>query len=288
MPFDVPVPSAPRPPRPSRPAPPPHRDFIRFALPPSLGKEETRRFADQLGVHLTRSLKRQVQVVTPETYDALAKELLSGRSDAAWAPPFVCARIEAMGVRVLVRGVRAGQSSYRAALVTRAGGPTSVGELKGKRAVWTDPDSIGGYLLPLAHLRTNGLDVKKYFASQTFAGSYQDALFAVANGTADVTSVFAPLKKTGLEDETGLSALVPGRENEFQVVAYTEHAPNDGVAVSMNAPDPLVVELEKTLLDLHTDTEGTAILKDTFNAERFELAPRMGYRALYRVALAGL
>jgi phosphonate transport system substrate-binding protein len=30
------------------------------------------------------------------------------------------------------------------------------------------------------------------------------------------------------------------------------------------------------------------LLKDIFNADRFEPAPRMGYRALYRVALASL
>ena len=29
------------------------------------------------------------------------------------------------------------------------------------------------------------------------------------------------------------------------------------------------------------------VLKECFHADKFELAPRMGYRALYRVALAG-
>jgi phosphonate transport system substrate-binding protein len=30
------------------------------------------------------------------------------------------------------------------------------------------------------------------------------------------------------------------------------------------------------------------VLQECFHADKFELAPRMGYRALYRVALASL
>ena len=39
---------------------------------------------------------------------------------------------------------------------------------------------------------------------------------------------------------------------------------------------------------LHATEEGKQLLEQCFHAERFELAPRMGYRALYRVALASL
>ena len=46
--------------------------------------------------------------------------------------------------------------------------------------------------------------------------------------------------------------------------------------------------LEKVLLTLESSPSGKALLDETFSAERFEPAPRMGYRALYRVALASL
>jgi phosphonate transport system substrate-binding protein len=48
------------------------------------------------------------------------------------------------------------------------------------------------------------------------------------------------------------------------------------------------MDLEKMLLSLHEAPAGAEILKDTFHAEKFEVAQRMGYRALYRVALASL
>jgi len=263
------------------------RSHVRFAMPSSLGKDVDAR-AQQLKDHLSGALGRDTEVVLPATYEQLARELLSGKVDAAWAPPFVCARIEAMGVRVLVRGVRDGASAYRAALLTRKDSNVTLDTLKGTTAVWSDRDSVGGFLLPMAFLRERGLDPAKTFHHQEFVGNYRNALEAVLDGKADVTSVFAPAAKEGAPAVTGLSQLWPEKESAFRVLGFTEEAPNDGVAVSMSAASATVTELEKTLLSLHLTPAGAAVLRDCFHADKFELAPRMGYRALYRVALASL
>ncbi len=260
------------------------RTNLRFALPSALGAQAQDRVAP-LQAHLAASLGRETEVVVSPTYEQLARELLSGKVDAAWAPPFVCARIEAMGVRVLVRGVRAGASVYRAALLTKRDSTLTVKTLAGARAAWTDRDSVGGYLLPMAWLRDQGVDPGKAFADQTFAGSYRAALEAVLNGEAEVTSVFARAGQTGV---TGVEEVWPGQESEFRVLGLTDEAPNDGVAVSMSANAQLVSDLEKTLLTLQQSEAGAQLLSNCFHADRFELAPRMGYRALYRVALASL
>lgn len=265
----------------------PVRDFVRFALPPSLGESEGRvRAAGKLELYFQTGLKKRTEIVVSPSYEVLAKDLLSGKVDAAWAPPFVCARIEAMGVRVLVRGVRGGASSYRAALVCRAQSPLTLDTLGGKNAVWTDRDSVGGYLLAMALLRGRGLDPNKLFPKQDFAGSYQKAVEAVLSEASDVTSVFAPAGKDATG--TGVDELLPGRAKELHVIAFTEESPNDGVAVSMSAPTGLVMDLERLLLSLHEGAAGAEILRDAFHAEKFEVAQRMGYRALYRVALASL
>jgi phosphonate transport system substrate-binding protein len=242
----------------------------------------------QLHEYLKSALQRELEVVVPATYEQLARELLAGKVDAAWAPPFVCARIEAMGVRVLVRGVRNGASAYRAALVCRADSTLTVDQLQGSAAAWSDRDSVGGYLLPMAFLREKGLDLAKTFAKQDFVGSYRKALEAVHEGRAQVTSIFAPTAKATTADATGLLELWPEKASAFRVLAYTEEAPNDGVAVSMSASTSVVADLEKALLAMHQSPAGQAVLHDCFAADRFEVAPRMGYRALYRVALASL
>lgn len=269
--------------------PNPARHSFRFALPPSLGSESARERADLFAAFLQRAVGRAVEVHVAANYETLAKDLLSGRADAAWAPPFVCARMEAMGVRVLVRGVRRGTSSYRSALVARAGAGLTVDKLKGTLAAWVDRDSVAGYLLPTAYLKTQGVEPARAFSSQQFTGSYRASLEAVLSGAADVTSVFCPPASTGQTYTSGVEdVLGKGTGTKFDLIAYTDEAPNDGVLVAMTVPPPLVETLEKALLGLQASPEGQNLLRDIFNAEKFEPAPRMGYRALYRVALASL
>ena len=271
-------------------APPPHapRFSFRFGLPPSLGSVVARERGDRLTAILERALGRKVEVGVAASYEALAKDLLAGRADAVWAPPFVCARVEAMGVRVLARGVRRGRSSYRSALVARADAGLTLDTLHGKRVAWVDRDSVGGYLLPAAYLKARGFEPAKAFASQHFTGSYRAALEAVLAGTADVAGVFCPPESTGLRYADGVEVVLPGQGAAFSLIAYTEEAPNDGVPVGMGVAPELVAQLERALLGLHESDEGRRLLEELFTAERFEPAPRMGYRALYRVALASL
>lgn len=264
-----------------------NRTTVKIALPSSLGPNAEKR-AGQFEAWAKTALGRTVSVVLPATYEQLAKELLLGKVDAAWAPPFVCARIEAMGVRVLLRGVRNGASTYRAALLAKNDSPLTVETLQGARAVWSDRDSVGGYLLPMAWLREKGLDAARVFSKQEFAGSYRKALEAVAAGAADVTSVFAPTARSSAGGDSGISEVWPEAAGQFKVLQYTDESPNDGVAVSMSAPTALVTELERMLTSMHQNDAGAQVLRDCFNAEKFEPAPRMGYRALYRVALASL
>jgi phosphonate transport system substrate-binding protein len=269
--------------------PSPARSPFRFELPPSLGTEGVRERADRLMSFLQGALGRPVEVSVAASYEVLAKDLLSGRADAAWAPPFVCARTEAMGVRVLVRGVRLGLSSYRAALVCKAGTGLSVDRLKGLAAAWVDRDAVAGFLLPTAYLKSQGVEPVRTFSAQHFAGSYRGALEAVLSGTVSVASVFCPPASTGLSFTAGVEKVLgPGAGDKFELLAYTDEAPNDGVPVSMGVPSLLAGRLEETLLGLPETPEGQALLSGVFSADRFEPAPRMGYRALYRVALASL
>jgi phosphonate transport system substrate-binding protein len=263
---------------------------FRFGLSPSMGPG-TREGAAMLEQFFARSLGKLVEVSVAQSYDGLGKDVLSGKLDAAWAPPFVCARLEAMGTRVVARGVRQGSASYRAALVCRVSRPLSLDRLEGAKAAWVDRDSVGGYLLPLALLRTRGMDPAKVFFSQEFLGSYRAAVEAVLADKADVASVYAAAPSAANVEgpaATGLEEILPGKGAEMKVIAFTDEAPNDGVVCSMGMLQDQMRSLEKVILEMHQSPEGVALLKDVFHAEKFEPAPRLGYRSLYRVALATL
>jgi phosphonate transport system substrate-binding protein len=104
-----------------------------------------------------------------------------------------------------------------------------------------------------------------------------------------VAGVFCPPASTGLSYTAGIEKVLGARTGDkFDLIAYTEEAPNDGVPVAMNVPAAVASALETTMLGLGESPEGQELLKNVFSADRFEPAPRMGYRALYRVALASL
>jgi phosphonate transport system substrate-binding protein len=266
--------------------PPVARNTFRFALPPSVGVEQARERASRLEFFLQKAVGRRSEVLVAKDYESLAKDILSSKIDAAWAPPYVCARLEAMGVPVRLRGIRNGHASYRSALLCRQGENLTLETLSGKKVAWVDRDSVGGYLLPIAFLKERRIEPSQIFFTQSFLGSYQAALESVLKGTHDVTSVFAPLPEVG--SDTGIDQVLPGQKDRFQVIAFTDESPNDGVVMALGIGVEASAALEKSFLELKESAAGQGILSEIFNAERFEPAPRLGYRALYRVALATL
>lgn len=261
---------------------------FRFALPPSLGAEAAADRAGRLEQFLSNALSRPTKVTVAPNYEALARRLLSGDFDAAWAPPFVCARVEALGTRVVVRSVRSGASTYRAAMLGRRADARALERLRDARALWVDRDSVAGYLLPMSFLRRRGLEPASLFVFQQFSGSYRASIHGVLEGRGDVTSIFA--HSADLDDQglVGVEQIAPGHSADLAVLALTDEAPNDGVAVSPDLPRPEADALERTLLALHESPEGEGLLREIFDAQHFESAPRFGYRTLYRMVAAHL
>lgn len=263
---------------------------FRFAITASLGAQHAEARARPFVAYLTQALGAPVELQVFAEYEELGRALLDGKVEAAWAPPFVCARVEALGLRVLLRGVRRGTHTFRGALVTRADLPLTLESLPGAgaRVAWVDKDSSAGYLLPVAFLKSKKLDPAKVFAAQQFAGSYKAALEEVLAGRAQLASTFAPAVSTGVPFEADAETVVPGRAQELRLVAYTDEAPNDGLVVSTQLAPERVSTLEQMLLGLHHSPEGKALLDGAFRVERFETAPKGSYRALYRLALQSL
>lgn len=247
---------------------------LRWLLPPSCARfDETRLAAFSQWLRAGTRLNFEVDVAS--SYDGLATGLLSGQAAAAWAPPFVCARLETVGGLVPLRSVRRGRLAYRAALVSRAGAGLHVDRLDGTRAAWVDRQSTGGYLLVAAHLRSRGR-AGPSFAQQSFVGSYPAALQAVLAGQADVTSVL------GSADEARLnvSEFLDQRDDVFEILAWTEEAPNDGIALAPLTSPAVAGAVTSTLLGAHQDDAGRQALS-LFGVDRFEPCPRLAYRALH-------
>jgi len=232
---------------------------------------------------LTRVLSgivgRQVSVVQSPDYDALTDAIRRGDVDAAWAPPLVAARAEALGARILARPLRRGSVRSRSALLVRTDSSLQLETLGGTTAAWVDRASLAGHLLPMAWLRERGLESTKLFGQQLFLGSFQACIEALLGGEADVAALFAPPE--GHDLRQAVEEVAPGRAADVRVLACTMPALHDAWLVAPHVALPEALRLERGLLSLRELPEGSALLRDVMRAERLERAPELGHREIF-------
>jgi ABC-type phosphate/phosphonate transport system substrate-binding protein len=253
---------------------------IRFVLPPSLGESRAGNLAEALQVYMARKLAREVTVYVAPDYAAVEDDLLFGSANVAWAPPSVCARLQAAGGRFLLHAVRSGISRYRSGLVCRRGDAPGLDDITGLRAAWVSPDSTAGYLLPRQWFKDRGVDVDAKLMSVRFCGSYTAAVRAVVDGVADITAVFA----SSAHAEHAYSALdeLPEQDRDsVEIFAFTSERLNDGIVFAPDCDRLMLEEVRDLLRTASDDDEGRQVLREVFNAEAFVATEVAAYQAAY-------
>lgn len=253
---------------------------VLFLFPPSLGTGKAGARGELVADALSHHLGRTVEVEVATSYEALAHRTITSDVDLAWTPPSICATAE-MAASYVLKTVRAGGTSYRAALVCRRANPLNVTSLHGQRAAWVDELSTAGFALPRAFLREHGVDPGRVFKSQRLMGSYHDAAMAVARRDADVCAVF-----TNGEDELAVSLALDqligvSAARHLMPFAFTRESPSDGLIITRR-PSPGEA---KALFDLlRSDRAGPIprVLLEVCDARGFVPALRGDYSLIRR------
>jgi ABC-type phosphate/phosphonate transport system substrate-binding protein len=125
------------------------------------------------------------------SYRELAIGIEEGDVGVAWLPPIPTLELESRSLgTVLGIPTRNGTTTYHSALIVRRGGPKTIAELRGRRAVWVQRESAAGYLVPRMHLAGQGIDVLRYFSRELFVHSHTAVVEAIVNGDADVGATY--------------------------------------------------------------------------------------------------
>lgn len=252
--------------------------MLTLLLPPSRGHQDALFHARHVSRFLSERLEREVEVEVAPDYATLEHRLLRGEVELAWAPPILCARAEPTA-RGILSSIRVGRSSYRSALVARADRGLSLKTLAGHEAVWTDPLSTGGYLLPTAFLSLLGQGTA--LRDERFMGSYRSALEEVLDGRADLTGIYTPRADANAV-RVQLRELVGERADELEALGFTDEVPADGLVIGQKVPAGDAPALLQALLSL--GTVGRNPLMEALAAERLVLARNGDYRPLRHAA----
>ncbi|SEU29455.1 PhnD/SsuA/transferrin family substrate-binding protein [Stigmatella erecta] len=242
---------------------------IRFLIYPAQGEVREHVRAEFFGRVLSQRVGRPVVVELARTYEAIEQELAADRVDMVWATAEQCNAFEPKA-RAVLRAVRAGRSHYHAALICRAREPLSLQGLQGARAAWVAPMSTGGHLLAIRHLEAQGLAPSEVLAEQRFVGSYRNAVLAVLEGTADLTSLYTPHP-----DEYAVRALlaerVGGAERQLTAFAFTEPTLSDGLILTSRMPEEASAAIITALTSLTHEGGGLDSMLGMFDIEGFTL-----------------
>ena len=120
-------------------------------------------------------------------YAELVEALSDREVEFAWLPPVAYVRARRVQMaRLLLTVERSGKATYASALLAHRSLGKRIEDLSQVRAVWVDPWSAAGYLMPLALLRSKGLEPSQVFSSQAFLGSHEAVLDALVSRSADV------------------------------------------------------------------------------------------------------
>ena len=147
-------------------------------------KAVTAWLADEIGV--------PVEGFVTIDHAAAVEALRNGDADISFmgALPFVLAEAEIGAVPLLSEVYRDAPSYTGRVFVRRDSGITALADLRNRDIAFADPISESGYLYPLAEFEKAGLiegpgESESFFGRIFFAGGYQQAMQAMAEGLVD-------------------------------------------------------------------------------------------------------
>lgn len=155
--------------------------------------------------YLENEVGIKIKGYVTQDHAAAVEALRNGEADISFMGglPYVLAH-HYIGAEVILSEVYRGSPTYRGRIFVRIdSGIKKLEDLKGKSIAFADPISESGYIYPLDIFVQKGLikqsgDPQKFFSTVYFAGGYQQAIQAVANGLVDAAGVsqFADLLLT--------------------------------------------------------------------------------------------
>lgn len=120
---------------------------------------------------------------------------------------------------------------------------TKLEDFKGKSLCLVDPNSTSGNNVPLFSMNKMGIDPAKFFAKVTNAGSHENAVMAVNQGTCDIG-----FNWWNSDEDSNLARMANKgmvKKDDFKIVFRSEKIPGSPYAVLTSMPP----ELKKAIAD---------------------------------------
>jgi phosphonate transport system substrate-binding protein len=212
--------------------------------------------------YLSREIGTKVTLRVANDYAAVIEGQRAGNIHIAYYGPAAFARARIIGVKTDAFAIDVnsdGSKGYYSVFYVLAKSPyQKIEDLKGKAMAFVDPNSTSGNNMPRFVLDRMGIDPDQYFSKTVFAGSHENAVLALAQGTVDVAANWwnAPddsnltrmLNKGMLKNADGS----PMTKDDFRVILKSDMIINSPYAYLSDLPDDLKAAISKAFLEAAT------------------------------------
>lgn len=139
---------------------------------------------------------------------------------------------------------------YAVAYAKKEAAGTKLEDFKGKNLCLVDPNSTSGNNVPLFSMSKMKIDPAKFFAKVTNAGSHENAVMAVQQGTCDIG-----FNWWNSDEDSNLSRMANKgmvKKDDFKIVFRSEKIPGSPYAVLTSMPADLKAAIAKAFMDAPT------------------------------------
>ncbi|WP_291431214.1 phosphonate ABC transporter substrate-binding protein [Deinococcus sp.] len=163
---------------------------INFGIIPLEGSSAQAERFQPLFSYLSKTLGVKVKPYVGADYAAVILAMQNKKLDAAYFGPksYIEAADRAGAIAIVRDNALKGGMGYQSIIISKGGGPIkTMADAAGKDFAFVDPNSTSGYLVPMAHfLLEMKVKPEEYFKRTTFAGSHENVVMGVVNGTIPV------------------------------------------------------------------------------------------------------
>lgn len=218
-----------------------------------------------LAAYLQGRLGVPVELRHAADYIGIVQAMAVGQVHLAWfgAGPYAAAHDVLQGdiEPIAMTLGRTGDRGYVSAVVVPAQSPArSLDDLRGKRIVFSDPNSTSGFLVPSFYLRRENR-LEGFFASQGFSGGHENSILAILRGDFDAAASGMTTEEDSFWGRMVRNNMIPA--GSVRVVWQSTLIPNPAFMVRRSLPAPLKADLLAALQSFASaDPEGFARVSD--------------------------
>jgi phosphonate transport system substrate-binding protein len=207
-----------------------------------------------LATYLSKELGIKVTLRIANDYAAVVEGQRAGNIHIAMHGPASYARAFVTGAKIEPFAIEVGGDGalgYYSVLYVKKDSPyQKIEDLKGKNLCLVDPNSTSGNNVPRYAMHKMGVEPERFFGKVVYAGSHENAVIAVGQGTCD-----AAFNWWNDEQESNLlrmSRKGMAKAEDFRIIFKSDQIVNSPMTYLTTLPADLKAAIKKAVLEVAT------------------------------------